>query len=125
VSPPTNVGERKTRPLHDTKRRIKKRQECIEAIETPDEESRPHSIKPGRACVYGPRAGRSSTIRVDWLCCNGLAQWPALSDVRYGIHLKQTDEYGVYSFFVHDDGKISSRYARSDATFENETGLYR
>jgi hypothetical protein len=50
---------------------------------------------------------------------------PSYADVRYGIHLKQTDEYGVYSFFVHDDGKVSSRYARSDATFENETGLYR
>jgi hypothetical protein len=55
----------------------------------------------------------------------GVFRLPSYADVRYGIHLKQTDEYGVYSFFVHDDGKVSSRYARSDATFENETGLYR
>ncbi|SFO17649.1 hypothetical protein SAMN05216330_10291 [Bradyrhizobium sp. Ghvi] len=54
----------------------------------------------------------------------GVFHLPSYADVRYGIHLKKTDEYGVYSFFVHDDGKISSRYARSDATFQNEIGLY-
>jgi hypothetical protein len=54
----------------------------------------------------------------------GVFRLPSYADIRYGVHLKPTDEYGVYSFFVHDDGKISSRYARSDATFENEIGLY-
>lgn len=54
----------------------------------------------------------------------GVFRLPSYADVRYGIHLKRTDEYGVYSFFVHDDGKVSSRYSRSDASFEKETGLY-
>jgi hypothetical protein len=54
----------------------------------------------------------------------GVFHLPSYADVRYGIHLKQTDEYGVYSFFVHDDGKISSHYSRSDQSFENETALY-
>ena len=40
----------------------------------------------------------------------GVFRLPSYADIRYGIHLKQTDEYGVYSFFVHDDGKVSSRY---------------
>ena len=40
----------------------------------------------------------------------GVFGLPSYADVRYGIHLKQTNEYGVYSFFVHDDGKISSRF---------------
>ncbi len=55
----------------------------------------------------------------------GVFRLPSYADVRYGIHLKRTDEYGVYSFFVHDSGKVSSRYTRSDASFENETTLYR
>jgi hypothetical protein len=54
----------------------------------------------------------------------GIFRLPSYADVRYGIHLKQTDEHGVYSFFVHDDGKISSHYSRSDQSFENETALY-
>jgi hypothetical protein len=36
---------------------------------------------------------------------------------RYGIHLKSTDEYGLYGFFVADDGKIFESYYRSDAEF--------
>jgi hypothetical protein len=29
----------------------------------------------------------------------------------------------VYGFFVHDDGRISYRYYRSDCTFQEERGL--
>ena len=39
---------------------------------------------------------------------------PSYGDSRYGIHLKKTDEFGIYSFFVHDDGKTSSSYGRLD-----------
>ena len=49
---------------------------------------------------------------------------PSYADIKYGIHLKQTDEYGIYSFFVHDDGKISNFYSRSDQSFGSETALY-
>ncbi|MCA1531432.1 hypothetical protein I6F21_02525 [Bradyrhizobium sp. NBAIM03] len=55
----------------------------------------------------------------------GVFQLPSYADVRYGIHLKEANEYGIYSFFVHDDGKVSSRFSRSDASFENETALCR
>ena len=48
---------------------------------------------------------------------------PSYADIKYGIHLKKTDEYGVYSFFVHDDGKISTSYCRSEPTFSNESHL--
>ncbi|WP_334367281.1 hypothetical protein [Bradyrhizobium sp. AZCC 1578] len=55
----------------------------------------------------------------------GVFRLSSHADVRYGIHLKQTNEYGIYSFFVHDDGRTSSRYTRSDQSFENEKPLYR
>jgi hypothetical protein len=55
----------------------------------------------------------------------GIFHLPSYTDVRYGIHLKQTNEYGVYSYFVHDDGKISSHYGRSDKSFESDRALYR
>lgn len=37
---------------------------------------------------------------------------------RYGIHFKDTNEFGLYTFFVFDDGRISHSYYRSDQTFE-------
>ena len=49
---------------------------------------------------------------------------------RYGVHLKDTNEYGLYSFFVHDDPKpngdvhISYSYYRSDPSFEKEGYLH-
>jgi hypothetical protein len=43
----------------------------------------------------------------------GVFRLHSYADVRYGVHLKQTNEYGVYSFFVHDDSKISKFYRRS------------
>jgi hypothetical protein len=54
----------------------------------------------------------------------GVFRLPSHADVRYGVHLKRTDEYGVYSFFVHDDGKVSSQYTRSNASFGTEAALY-
>jgi len=54
----------------------------------------------------------------------GVFRLQSYADVRCGIHLKQTNEYGVYSFFVHDDGKISTSYNRSDPSFGNEEALF-
>lgn len=54
----------------------------------------------------------------------GVFHLPSYADNRYGIHLKKTDECGVYSFFVHDDGKVSSQFSRSDASFAKESALY-
>jgi hypothetical protein len=54
----------------------------------------------------------------------GVFRLQSHADVRYGIHLKDTNEYGVYSFFVHDDSKTSTNYSRSDASFGNERALY-
>ena len=44
-------------------------------------------------------------------------------DSRYGIHLKNTDEFAIYSLFVHDDGHASYSYYRSDSKFEREEPL--
>ena len=43
-----------------------------------------------------------------------------VSDNCYGVHFKDTNEYGLYSFFVHDDNHISERYYRSDSSFQEE-----
>lgn len=42
---------------------------------------------------------------------------------RYGVHLKDTNEHGLYSFFVSDEGKIYHSYYRSDPTFQSEKWL--
>jgi hypothetical protein len=48
---------------------------------------------------------------------------PSLADVRYGIHIKSTNEFGIYSFFVFDDGRIHNSYYRSDPLFQLEQPL--
>ena len=42
---------------------------------------------------------------------------------RYGIHLKRTHEFGIYSSYVFDDGRISHRFYRSDPSFQLEQRL--
>lgn len=42
---------------------------------------------------------------------------------RYGIHLKRTNEFAIFAFFMFDDGRTSHRYYRSDPTFEQEEDL--
>ena len=44
-------------------------------------------------------------------------------DSRYGIHLKSTDEFAIYSLFVYEDGHASYSYYRSDSKFEREESL--
>lgn len=45
---------------------------------------------------------------------------PHFAEIRYGVHLKQTNEFGIYSFFVYDDDQISRSFYRTDPTFETE-----
>lgn len=40
-----------------------------------------------------------------------------------GIVFKKTEEFGVYSTFHDDDGKVFKSYSRSDATFNKRDGL--
>ena len=44
---------------------------------------------------------------------------------RYGIHIKSTSDYALYTFFVHDDPNvnISYHYYRSDPTFQSQQSL--
>ena len=48
---------------------------------------------------------------------------PSFADIRYGIHFKKSDEYGIYSFFVHDNGYGQHSWYRSNHTFEHEKRL--
>lgn len=45
---------------------------------------------------------------------------PHFAEIRYGIHLKDTDEYGLYGSFTADNDKHYQRFYRSDATFKHE-----
>lgn len=45
-------------------------------------------------------------------------------DLRFGVHLKDTNEYGLYSFYVFDDGNITYSYSRSDSSFDAEEALH-
>jgi hypothetical protein len=45
---------------------------------------------------------------------------PHLVENRYGVHLKRTNEFGIYSFFVFDDGRISRNFYTSNPNFTEE-----
>ena len=42
---------------------------------------------------------------------------------RYGIYFKDTDNYGIYSSFIYDNGRMSESYYRSDQSFVLEEPL--
>jgi hypothetical protein len=42
---------------------------------------------------------------------------------RFGIEDKKTHEFGLYGFFIADDGRIFHSYYRSNAAFEREDHL--
>jgi hypothetical protein len=48
---------------------------------------------------------------------------PSLVDIEYGITFKKTNEFGIYSFYVFDNGKITHDYYRSDAFFKEREFL--
>jgi len=44
-------------------------------------------------------------------------------DNLYGIHIKRTNEFAIYSIFEHEGRTSESRF-RSDSTFEKEIYLH-
>jgi hypothetical protein len=48
-----------------------------------------------------------------------------IAEVRYGVHFKDTNEFGLYGAFYADDGKVFRSYYRSDANFEKQEYLDR
>ena len=48
---------------------------------------------------------------------------PGMAENRYGVHLKRTNEFAIYSFFVFDDGRIHRTFYRSDPTYQKEEPL--
>lgn len=55
--------------------------------------------------------------------CYSIVDLPHFAENSYGVHLKRTNEFGIYSFFVFDDGRIHYIYYRSDPTFAQEQEL--
>jgi hypothetical protein len=45
-------------------------------------------------------------------------------DNLYGIHIKRTNEFAIYSVFHYDGGGTSTSHYRSDSTFEKEDLLF-
>jgi hypothetical protein len=45
-------------------------------------------------------------------------------DLCYTLHIKRTNEFAIFSRFIHDDGHTSDTYFRSDSTFEKEQLLH-
>src|SRR3974377_981870 len=46
-------------------------------------------------------------------------------EAEYGIHCKKLNEYGIYSFFIADDGKTFYSYKRTDEAFAKDHALSR
>lgn len=45
-------------------------------------------------------------------------------DNRYGIYLKNSNEFAIYSTFMYDDGRTTHSYYRSDSKFQNQKLLF-
>ena len=45
-------------------------------------------------------------------------------DLCYSLHIKRTNEFAIFSTFIHDDGHSTDVYFRSDSTFEKEQLLH-
>ena len=45
-------------------------------------------------------------------------------DLCYALHIKRTNEFAIFSRFIHDDGHTTDNYFRSDSTFEKEQLLH-
>jgi hypothetical protein len=45
-------------------------------------------------------------------------------DICYGLHIKRTNEFAIFSRFIHDDGDITDTHYRSDSAFEKEQLLH-
>jgi len=71
---------------------------------------------------YVWRSGGQQTDAFEYRT-HSVHQVPHVAENRYGIHLKDTNEYGLYGFFVYDDGKVSHHYYRSDPSFGLEKWL--
>jgi hypothetical protein len=48
---------------------------------------------------------------------------PHFAEVRYGVHFKDTDEFGLYTVFYGDREDSYIGIYRSDASFDKEIGL--
>ncbi|ANL28663.1 hypothetical protein AMC90_CH02864 [Rhizobium phaseoli] len=44
-------------------------------------------------------------------------------EIEYWLTFRNPEDYGVYSFFVHDDGRISRSYYQSNADFTHKVYL--
>jgi hypothetical protein len=68
---------------------------------------------------YAANATKDVTEHADLEYGNTTVQRvPHFAENRYGVHFKDTNEFGLYGFFVSDDGRIFHSYYRSDDTFE-------
>jgi len=48
---------------------------------------------------------------------------PHFAEIRYGVHFKDTNEFGLYTIFLDDSSKAYIGFYRSDAGFREETVL--
>ncbi|TAT88218.1 hypothetical protein ELI54_08340 [Rhizobium ruizarguesonis] len=48
---------------------------------------------------------------------------PYSPEIEYWISFREPEDYGVYSFFVHDDGHVSRSYYRANADFTRKDYL--
>jgi hypothetical protein len=51
-------------------------------------------------------------------------QYRSSPDLCYTLHIKRTNEFAIFSRFIHDDGHNTDNYFRSDSTFEKEQLLH-
>jgi hypothetical protein len=48
---------------------------------------------------------------------------PHFAETRYGIHFSDTDEAGLCTVFIDDNGKFYEGFYRADASFKSETPI--
>ncbi len=65
-------------------------------------------------------SGERTSYETDFLAVYPVSH---VAEIRWGFHFKDTNEYGLYGSFHHDDGRIFESFFRSDKDFEAEEVL--
>ena len=75
-----------------------------------------------QAVVYSRLAQREEVKTLNNDHC-AIVKLPHFAEIRYGVHLKRTNEFGIYSSF-YDEGQFLDSFYRTDPTFKMEEPLH-
>jgi hypothetical protein len=79
-------------------------------------------VKAGNALFANETFGKPQRMLLPMRHSLG-AMWLCKACRRLGIHLRRSNEFGLYGRFMDEDGKTYDSYYRTDLSFESEVPL--